>query len=67
MKSQKRLLTSLAMAAVLAGPLAAGAAETAHKVKCEITKNGKTEIKHVKDADECTKMGGTVVPAHKKK
>ena len=37
----------------------ASAAEGA--VKCEVTKDGKKEVKHVKTNAECTKMGGKVV------
>jgi len=71
MRLGKKLFLSLAIAPVLAAFLALPAASTAAEhekhVKCEITKDGKTETKEVKSAEECTKLGGKVVTPEKKK
>jgi hypothetical protein len=34
-------------------------------VKCEVTKDGKKEVKHVKTNEDCTKMGGKVLTEKK--
>lgn len=71
MSLKRSLCISLALAPVLAAflavPISARAAEHKKHVKCEVTKDGKTETKKVKSADECTKMGGKVVSEQKKK
>jgi hypothetical protein len=71
MRLGKGLWISLVMAPVVAAfvavPVASRAAEHEKKVKCEITKEGKVETKEVKNAEECTKMGGKVVSEQKKK
>jgi hypothetical protein len=66
MSLRKGLHISLAalplVVGVLAHPTASRAAEPKKHVKCEITTDGKTETKMVASADECTKLGGKVVP-----
>jgi hypothetical protein len=62
----KRLWIALTAAPALAAFVAvpnAGIAATKHRVKCEITRNGKTETKKVATARDCTDMGGKVVTA----
>jgi len=49
----------------LLGAAGVAGAATTKKVRCEVKEGGKTHIKHVATADECTKMGGTVAPAKK--
>ena len=71
MVSKKRLWIALAIAPVLmaylAVPAVSQAAAKAKHVKCEVTKDGKTETKQAKNADDCTKMGGKVVEQKAKK
>jgi hypothetical protein len=73
MSSKTHRWTALAvgvlLAASLGAPIAARAADPKkHHVKCEVTKDGKTETHEVASADECTKMGGKVAgKTHKKK
>ena len=68
MVSKRQIWMALAIApmlvAFLATPTVSRAADK--HVKCEVTKDGKTETKQVKTADECTKMGGKVVPKEPK-
>jgi len=70
MKLTRRFWIAFAMAPALASflgaPVGVQAASGKH-VKCEITKDGKTETKSVKSADECTKLGGKVPEAKKQK
>jgi hypothetical protein len=57
-------LVALAAFVAFSGvPVVASAA--AGSVKCEITKDGKKEVKHLKTSAECTKMGGKVVTTPK--
>ena len=67
----KNLWLSLALAPVLASflalPVTGRAAEHPKHMKCEVTKDGKTETKEVKSKDDCTKMGGKLITEHKKK
>jgi len=61
-KSLFRMLTvAPVLAALLAVPVVSHAADPAKPVKCQIKKDGKTEVKEVKSAEECTKMGGKVL------
>ena len=61
MRSRNLIVLALtsACAVALASPSVSSAASKKN-VKCEITTSGKTEVKHVASADECTKMGGKV-------
>ena len=64
----RRLLVGLAaMAAMVTFSGVAVVAHAEGPVKCEVTKDGKKTIKHVKTAEDCTKMGGKVMPAAEKK
>lgn len=67
MKSMKRLGIAFVMAFVLAGFVSAFgvAPAAAATVKCQVTMKGKTGVKQVANAEECTKMGGKVVAAKK--
>ena len=57
---------ALVLTAVAAGFLAsAGVAQAKGKVSCEVTKAGKKEVVKVTTAEECSKMGGTVVTPKK--
>jgi hypothetical protein len=56
------LAAAPALVAFVAAPSASIAA-TKHHVKCEITKNGKTETEKVATAKACTDKGGRVVTA----
>ena len=64
----RRLLVGLAaMAAMVAFSGVAVVARAEGPVKCEVTKDGKKKIEHVKTNDDCTKMGGKVVAEKPKK
>ena len=64
----KRLLVGVAaMATMVAFSGFAVVARAEGPVKCEVTKDGKKKIEHVKTADDCTKMGGKVVAEKPKK
>jgi hypothetical protein len=72
MNTKKHRWIAFALASVLAVFVAVPTASHADMpkkkkhVKCEITDGGKTEIKKVATAEECTAMGGKVVAAKKK-
>lgn len=58
----KRLSIGLAaLAAFVAFSGVAVVASAEGPVKCEVTKDGKKETKHLKTNAECTKMGGKVI------
>jgi hypothetical protein len=64
----KRLWVGLAaLAAMVTFSGVAVVARAEGPVKCEVTKDGKKTVKHVKTNEDCTKMGGKVVPAAEKK
>ena len=69
MQSMKRLWIGLAMAPVLVAVLGvAPVARAAEKqIKCEMTKDGKTETHQAASAEDCAKMGGKVVSGTKHK
>ena len=59
----RRLLVGLAaMAAMVAFSGVAVVARAEGPVRCEVTKDGKKKIEHVKTNEDCTKMGGKVMP-----
>jgi len=61
------LVSAPVLAAFAAAPQAVLAAEAKHHVKCQVTKNGKTETKTVATSEDCSAMGGKVVTAKHKK
>jgi hypothetical protein len=56
-----------AMATMVAFSGVAVVARAEGPVKCEVMKDGKKKIEHVKTNDDCTKMGGKVVAEKPKK
>ncbi|HVN41117.1 MAG TPA: hypothetical protein VMW19_23375 [Myxococcota bacterium] len=59
----KRLLVGFAaIAAMVAFSGVAVVARAEGPVRCEVTKDGKKKVEHVKTTEDCTKMGGKVLP-----
>ena len=63
----KRVLIGLAaMAAFVSFSGVALMAQAEHHIRCEVTKEGKKEMKNAASAEACTKMGGKVVAEKEK-
>ena len=64
----RRVLVGMAaMVAMVAFSGVAVVARAEGPVRCEVTKDGKKKVEHVKTNEDCTKMGGKVLAEKPKK